>query len=247
MGIVRIGRWITAVVTALLLTGFQAQAQNLVTNGGFESGLTGWSTWTASNGFWNGQWIHSNDCDIWVPTNGCPFAGTTSHAQKKGSGAGNAHGGLYQTFAVVPGQLYIVSGQWSGGVTGNVAGANGSWWEVVAYDGVVTDAIIDAGVRTQDALIAKREVNNLANNEVSQFQWQPFSNTFIAQSSTVTVALKVGSFSTFDAAGYHDQLSVTAVPPPVPTPSLAPIPLISLVMLVLVAGIAFGRRNASRT
>ena len=208
----RFSRWLLGAAATLLFTS-AVSAQNLVSNGNFEAGLSGWTTWTVSNGFWNGQWIHANDCVIWIPTNGCPFEGTTSHSQKKGSGAGNTHGGIYQTFAVEPGRQYIVTGQWSGGVTGNVAGANGSWWEVVMYDGVVNDAIIDQGVRPQDVLIAKREINNLGNNEVFQFQWQPYSGVFTAQSGTVTLAFKAGSFSTFDAAAYHDSVSVIALRP----------------------------------
>ena len=107
----------TAIVRALILLlllagGTAVRAQNLLTNGNFEAGLAGWSTWTAPPGFWDGTWIHSNDCDIWVPTQ-CPFGGAgMSHAQKKGSGAGNAHGGLFQTVAVTPGRVYRLRGAW---------------------------------------------------------------------------------------------------------------------------------------
>lgn len=193
-----------------------AAAQNLVTNPDFESGLTGWTVWNAPpNGFWLGSWIHSNDCDIWVPTT-CPYGGSgISHAQKKGSGGGNTHGGLYQQLAVQAGRQYRVSGVWSGGVTGNIAGSNGTWWEVVVYDGAVADAVIDQAPGPQDAPIAKREVNNLANNGVFQFDWEPFSGIFTAQSGTVTLALKTGSYFTYDAAGYHDNIALQLVPQPV--------------------------------
>lgn len=221
-----------------------AQAQNLVINGDFEAGLTGWTTWTAPpNTFWNDVWIHSNDCDIWVPTNGCPFAGAISHAQKKGSGSGNAHGGLTQVLSVVPGQAYTVSGVWSGGVAGNIAGNNGTFWEVVVYDGTPTNAQIDSGVGAADTLIAKREINNLGNNEVFQFQWEPFSGTFVAPSSTVTLVLKTGSFFTFAAAAYHDNLSVSALP-------VAPVPVTPVWMLTLMviglAGLAVRQRRLAR-
>lgn len=205
----------TAIVRALILLlllagGTAVRAQNLLTNGNFEAGLAGWSTWTAPPGFWDGTWIHSNDCDIWVPTQ-CPFGGAgTSHAQKKGSGAGNAHGGLFQTVAVTPGRMYRLRGAWSGGVTGN-AGGNATWWEVVAYDGAVGAATIDAAPGPLDTLIARRDVPNLALNGVFQFQWEPFDGTFTATSSQVTIALKTGSFFTFDAAGYHDDLVLEEV------------------------------------
>ncbi len=220
-------RFVALLCFLLLGLAQSVQSQNLVSNGDFEAGLTGWNTWTAPpSGFWNDVWIHSNDCDIWVPTNGCPFAGAISHAQKKGSGSGNAHGGLTQTLSVTPGQAYTVSGFWSGGVAGNVDGNNGTWWEVVIYDGTPTEAAIDSGLGANDILIAKREVNNLGNNEVFQFQWEPFSGTFVAPSSTVTLVFKTGSFFTFAAAGYHDNVSVAPV---------AAVPAMSVWMLMLMA------------
>ena len=56
----------TAIVRALILLlllagGTAVRAQNLLTNGNFDAGLAGWSTWTAPPGFWDGTWIHSND------------------------------------------------------------------------------------------------------------------------------------------------------------------------------------------
>lgn len=218
-----------------------AHAQNLVQNGNFESGLSGWTVWAASSGFWDGSWNHANDCDIWVPTNGCPYSGTTSHAQKKGSGGGNTHGGLRQTLTVIPGVTYRVSGVWSGGVTGNVAGNNGSWWEVAVFEGVPSDATIDTGLRPEDTLIAKRERNNLGNNEVFQFQWEPFSGSFRAQSDTVTLVLKAGSYFTLDAAAYHDEINVTAEPTSIPT--LGPLGLVLLALSVPAAALAIRRRR----
>jgi hypothetical protein len=214
-------------------------AQNLLQNGDFEAGLDGWSVWSAPNtGFWSASWIHDNDCDIWVPTNGCPFEGLISHSQKKGSDAPNAHGGLYQQVAVVDGAEYRLEGWWSGGVTGSET-ANASWWEVVVYDGAVTAAEIDQAPGASDALIAKREVGSLAEGEVFQFQWESFGDTFTAQSDTVTIALKVGSFGTRDAAGYHDVLSLEQVIEP---PAALAVPTLSwtslVLLLVLLGGIA---------
>jgi hypothetical protein len=228
-----------ALVAALGAAG--SHGQNLVTNGDFEAGLTGWTTWAAPpSTFWDGSWIHSNDCDIWVPTNGCPYEGTTSHAQKKGSGAGNAHGGIYQTLSVTAGETYEVNGYWSGGVRANLDGNNGTWWEVVVYDGTPTDAEIDAGFGADDTLIAKRESNNLASGAVFQFQWEPFSGTFTAPSDTVTLAFKTGSFYTLEAAGYHDAVTVTAASA-APVPAL-PVPLLALLALAVAALAARGGR-----
>lgn len=235
-------------ITTALLLGVacigQAHAQNLVQNGDFESGLTGWTTWAATPGvFWDGTWIHANDCDIWQPTNGCPYSGAISHAQKKGSGGGNTHGGLRQTLTVIPGVTYRVSGVWSGGVTGNIAGNNGSWWEVAVYDGTPTDTTIDNGLRPEDTLIAKRERNNLGNNEVFQFQWEPFSGSFRAQSATVTLVLKAGSFYTFDAAAYHDEIIVAAEPASIP--ALGPFSLALIAVSLPAMALALRRRRES--
>lgn len=54
-------------------------------------------------------------------------------------------------------------------------------------------------------------MSNLALNGVFQFQWEPFDGTFTATSSQVTIALKTGSFFTFDAAGHHDDLVLEEV------------------------------------
>jgi hypothetical protein len=223
----------------LILACQGARAQELVVNGDFESGLAGWTIWSAPvTPFWSGVWLHSNDCDIWVPTI-CPYAGTTSHAQKKGSGTSNAHGGIYQQIAVQAGRQYRLSGQWSGGVTGNAAG-NATWWEVVAYDGVVDDSIIDQGLRPQDQLVDKIERVDLANNEVFQFQWQPFSGVITATSDTVTLAFKQGSFFTFDAAAYHDDISMMALGEPLAPvrelPALGRETIAFLLALLAIAG-----------
>jgi hypothetical protein len=223
----------------LMLACQSASAQELVVNGNFESGLSGWTVWSAPvTPFWNGVWLHANDCDIWVPTI-CPYAGTTSHSQKKGSGAGNAHGGIYQQIAVQAGRQYRISGQWSGGVTGNAAG-NATWWEVVAYDGVVDDSIIDQGLRPQDQLVDKIERTDLANNEVFQFQWQPFSGVVTAASDTMTLAFKQGSFFTFEAAAYHDDVSLQVVGEPLAPvrelPALGRGMIAMLLLLVIIAG-----------
>lgn len=224
-----------------------AQAQNLVSNGDFEAGLTDWNPWAApANSFWNGVWLRLNDCDIWVPTNGCPFEGSTSHSQKKGSDAGNAHGGLTQVISVEPGKTYDVSGQWSGGVRGNLDGSNGSWWEINIFEGLVDDATIDTGLRPQDTLIAKIEANNLGSTEVFQYQWQEFSGSFTAESDTVTLVLKAGSFFTLEAAAYHDNIQVIEQVPPSPVPLNSTWMLVLLGMALLAVGFTgLGRRGHS--
>ncbi len=227
-----------------LLAAVPVNAQNLLSNGDFEAGLTGWTIWSAPVGFWDDNWLHTNDCDIWVPTNGCPYAGTTSHAQKKGSGSGNTLGGIYQTISVVAGQTYQVSGQWSGGVHANTTG-NGTFWRVEVYDGVPTEAQMDAGPTPQDTLIALKEENDLPPGSNSQFQWESFAGSFTAPSDTVTLVLKAGSYYTFEAAAYHDNLVVEELGPPAPVPALPLAALGALAGLLALFGI-HARRHAPK-
>jgi len=63
---------------------------------------------------------------------------------------------------------------------------------------------------------------------VFQFDWEGFGTTFVPQSSQVTLVLKAGSFSTFDAASYHDQIALIAAP-------VVPVPINAPWMLVLAA------------
>lgn len=236
---------------ALLFASSHAHSQNLVANGDFEAGLTDWSIWTAPGGFWADSWLILNDCDIWIPTDSCPFEGSISYSQKKGNDASNAHGGIYQTLNVQVGRTYNISGFWSGGVSGNASG-NNTWWEVVIYDGSVTDAIIDQAPnnppRENDVLIAKKEQSNLGQNEGYQFQWESFSDSFVAKSNTVTLAFKTGSFYTYEAAGYLDQIEVNIKPDErvmsVPTlPHWAIIGLSGLLILTVGFMTSQGRRQ----
>jgi hypothetical protein len=71
---------------------------------------------------------------------------------------------------------------------------------------------------------------------VNQFQWQPFAGSFVAQSSTVTLVLKTGSYFTFAAAAYHDAISVVeSVPQAVPTQNAWFLALVILAIPMLVA------------
>lgn len=188
-----------------------AHAQELVTNGDFEAGLAGWQVWSS----WGGPWLHQNDCDIWTPVP-CPYEGALSHSQEKGSDVDAAHGGLFQVLDVVPGRQYRVTGWWSGGVLGKDNPANLSWWEVTVYDGEVDGTVIDQSPGPQDVVIAKHE-HAVDPNQGWQFPWESFTGVFTAASSRVTLALKTGSFSTLDVAGYHDLLSVLLLAQPAVT------------------------------
>ena len=199
-----------------------ASAQEVVVNGGFESGTTGWTTWDApANGFWQGPWLRDGTCDIWPPGSGCTYSGSGSYFHEKGSNLSNAHGGVFQVVPVLPNRLYRISGQWSGGVTGNAAG-NATWWEFVAYDGSVDATVIDAAPRPQDHLVDKIEAGNLAQNGVQQFQWTPFERVIQTGPATtqITLALKHGSFYTLDSAAYLDDVRMSLLPAHQPVPAL---------------------------
>lgn len=234
-----------AVLVILPLLAIPAHAQNLVTNGDFESGLTGWTIWEVNDPFWSHNWIFGNDCDIWVPST-CPLEGSISYSQKKGSDAPRAHGGIYQVLNVVPGDLHVISGSWSGGVTGNPEfGDNATWWEVVIYDGSVDGSVIDQAPGPQDVLIAKMERSGLIEGDVYQFDWTSFSGSFTPQSSTVTLAMKVGSYNTLEAAGYLDEVTVQARPVR-PVPALPPWAFPLLVVGLFLVAYA-GKRSRIQT
>jgi hypothetical protein len=207
-----------------------------VTNGDFEAGFTGWVQWEILDGFWDAQWIQSNDCDILI-SSPCPFSGSTSHAQKKGNDVNNAFGGLYQVLSVEPGVRYHVSGRWSGGAEGNDDGF--AFWEVVIYDGAVDETVIQNAPGVSDFLVAKEEISNLPNGVTFQYDWQPFSGEFTAQSSQVTLALKAGTAFNAFSASYHDEISVIPLPS---IPTAGAIGLTALAALLSLLGLMILRR-----
>lgn len=201
----------------------EVYAQNLVDNGGFESGATGWTEWDSPPwpvGWTTDVFLHTyyTDCvgAIFIPGSRCVYAGSRSYRQERGTN--NIHGGIYQVIDVVPGEKYEVSGYWSGGVGGDVNNNNDvAWFEVTAYQGTVGADIIDAAPRPQDIIIAKKEYTGLSGTV--EFDWEPFSaspwaggdGTFVAEGSTVTLAIKVGKVGQWNyMAGYVDNISVEA-------------------------------------
>ncbi len=183
---------------------------NLLTNGDFETGDgSGWTPWTntawATHSF---QHLYSGTAVIHVPSF-YPYAGTTSHEQ---SVQGNAvHGGLLQVVNLTPGHTYEVSGNWSCGIGGVVDSdpPQFAWFEVSMYDGAVGADIVDAapndGSRQFDKEIAKIG----SDGQKTTFDWQLFSDTFTANSSQATLALKVGKIGDSDyIACHHDNLEI---------------------------------------
>ena len=202
-------------VLVLLINGGIAWGQiNLVDNGDFEAGSTGWTEWSSTGGWTTHTFGHDygSGGTIWIPS---PYPlDSATHSQQCGGEL--IHGGLFQVIDVSPGETYSVSGEWAGGV-GNVSssGTQTAWFEITIYDGAATVAQIDAApVPPNDVVIAKRENNSTYPYE---FNWEPFSGQFTAQSAQVTLALKTGKVGDWDYIGaYHDNIAI-APPPPIPT------------------------------
>lgn len=93
-------------VFILLINGGIAWGQvNLVENGDFESGTTGWNERSSPGGWATGAFIHDygDGCDIWIPTP-YPYEGANTHSQR--ALEARIHGGLYQVIDVLPGTTY---------------------------------------------------------------------------------------------------------------------------------------------
>lgn len=228
-------------------------AQNLIVNGDFEAGSTGWTAWDNSGFGWGGgPFTHryAPNCTLWIPTP-YPFSGTNTHCQE--SGTQNIHGGLFQVVTVVPGKSYDVSGQWSGGVNGlyNTTTLQFSWFEIIVYDGAVPVTTIDAGPGVNDVQIAKEEFNNASAGAFFSFGPEGFNGTFIAQSNQVTLAFKTGRYNANQSdaiATYHDNISITLTPPPPPpqaysAPAMGHLGMALFVALAGLASVLYIRRS----
>jgi hypothetical protein len=232
-----------SLILCFLVNAGIASGANLVVNGNFENGSTGWTEWTSPPDWVTGAFSHDygSGCDIWTPTP-YPYEGANTHCQSVG--VNNVHGGLYQVINVEPGKTYTVSGMWSGGIGGLVTGSytSLSWFEVTIYDGIATVADIDAAPGANDVIIAKKTFEN-ATNPYS-FGWEPFSDTFTAQSSQVTLALKTGKVGDWDAiAAYHDIISLDEVMPPAPIPTLNEWGMIIVALLISGSALWYMRRR----
>ncbi|MDM8007698.1 MAG: DUF362 domain-containing protein [Phycisphaerae bacterium] len=96
--------------------------QNLLTNGDFENGGTGWTSWRA-------DWGVNEVCDFnnVNPTDGtkCLRLGSSEAGKETFSSFG-----VYQEVAVTPGKTYRLDCQWYGRRLGSA-----NWWEVILVDG----------------------------------------------------------------------------------------------------------------
>lgn len=209
-------------VFALLAVASVAHA-NLLVNGGFEDdnwGIPGFFPgWTqavfyAPDPPWGTAPPTLNRVagyGIFVGT-GVPFEGSYMAGTDYG-GHANFHIGLYQTFATVPGQQYLISGGFMGGVQDS---NDTAWWEVKIEDGTTTNPD-DPGT-----VIAKKE--RLPNGGEIAFREAFGPVLWTATQTTSTIFLKWGRVQSADykleACGF-DAINIEVVPEPAGIVALA--------------------------
>lgn len=113
---------------SVLAAGTTASAQNLVTNGNFESGSAGWTNWRANWG----------TGETWDFTN--TEAGRIGAACLNLRINGTSSFGVYQQIAVTPGKTYKIDGYWKGKRFGN-----DNWAEIMLLDGAWDPVQADTG------------------------------------------------------------------------------------------------------
>jgi len=171
---------------------------NLLVNGDFSSGETGWTRWNS------------------------PWGGPFSWDASSGSGilqAGSGSFGWYQAITTVPGVQYKIEAMWTGD------GGN-NWIEILFFndDGRAIYQQLDAP--NNSSIITKVDgwgmnggmpVNNgvpvNAMNGAYWFPSGPKTNIITATGTTMYVGLKTGSVGPGTAA-WFDDVSVTAIPEP---------------------------------
>lgn len=157
--------------TALLTLSAGASAQNLIVNGGFESGFSGWSTWdTHEVGF--SPWLRDGTCVLWgIPPAACISEGSAIYAQRNAT-YGRARGGIYQIIPVLPGRQYRISGVWSGNFRPNAI-SNMSWWTLVAMEGEAQPAMIDPPWGYESGQIVAEEWVGALQPAFGEYQFGP--------------------------------------------------------------------------
>ncbi|MBV9463142.1 MAG: PEP-CTERM sorting domain-containing protein [Verrucomicrobiae bacterium] len=185
-------RWMQWIAWCAVLGAGPLQAQNLLTNGGFDTGdFTGWQG-HHPNGWNFGQ---DGDANVWAVDGLNPDSG--DFAAKN-----FFDGGIYQQVSVQGGQKYLVSG--STFVPHNGSGAN--WGTFVQLQwlnssGQVLGTALDYNGSAQP-------LN----------QWDSFSQVFQAPNSAVSGLLKIGTYSNPGSTPANptefDSFSIAAVPEP---------------------------------
>lgn len=187
-----------------------ASAANLVGNGGFESGLIGWTTW--SSGWSSGYTVVSD-----------PAAAYSGNYGLKLQVGASASFGVWQQISVTAGKQYMLDGIWKG------TGGTGNWFEVILLDGRFDLTQADDPNYVFNNVICGYDGNAKFNHPApASFGWQTFSSIYgnevspyisngvrTASGNYMTVVLKCGSYqNSVKPTAYFDDVTLTEVPEP---------------------------------
>lgn len=184
---------LVVLMIVLVAIAVPAFAQNLLVNGDFSDGTNGWNIWKQR---------------------GSNVAFVNENGQGKFWGA-NFNGGIWQTFATVVGQTYVVSG-WGKFAVNNTSN-QGTWSEIQIGSSAPTN-----NNDYNKTLLAKQETNTstLTRFEKNFADWsstgKPVATlSFVATSTSTTLVIKHGNTTGSTLTGlFVDNVSVTAVPEP---------------------------------
>jgi len=194
-------------VALMLVAGMvgHAAAQNLLVNGGFETGdLTGWITWEIFPwGAGMPDWPGHPSYNIYEPgnPNGVIFVKPPAEGEKYLSvqvGFASTRGGVFQTISVIPGMPYKISGYVHLGADGGT-----EWAQVKYWDG-------DPGEMDVEIAPVAFGVADVDNGALEYME-----TVIVPTSDTLTIILEMAQWEAVNyCAGQFDGLSVELVPEP---------------------------------
>ncbi|MGQ9648520.1 MAG: DUF362 domain-containing protein [Phycisphaerae bacterium] len=188
---------------------------DLLTNGDFENGDTGWTRWQADG--WGSGWAW----DFNNP-NVSPMGGTK--CLRLGNETTYASFGVYQQVAVTPGKTYRLDCQWKGKRLGDQ-----NWWEVILIDGPfdLQQADTDVYVEKNYMFAYDNYTYGFPGPIGSGFGWVWTHNQYAppkdqvdwnhrlgrrkATGNIMTVVLKAGSNSAGGVEAYFDNVTLREV------------------------------------
>ena len=188
-----------------------AAAQNLLTNGDFEAGPAGWTTWRATWG--TGEVYDFNSTQPGLSGSKCLQISTTATASF----------GVYQEVSVTPGRVYRIDGRWKGTRFGP-----SQWYEILLIDGPFSQAQADNGgepvvhanymyaydVTTYPITADFGWIPAHDQNGVAGLDYNSRYGLRMATGNTMTVVLKGGASSTTSGvSAWFDDVSLVEFQP----------------------------------
>jgi hypothetical protein len=181
-----------------------AAAQNLLTNGDFETGnLSGWNPWSAPWSF-----LVSRTANNTEPGR------LGSYCLMLSASTGSF--GVYQEVAVQPGRTYKVDAYWRG-----VSTSAQTWYEILVLDGPYTYDAVETAPQTNrmytyDGTALPPPMPSFGwiwahdqNDTPVDNYWNDRDGKRVATGTTMTVVLKAGGFSSMSA--FYDDVSLVVV------------------------------------